>query len=123
MTPKSAPLSALSAKSAVKNPLLAVPCECDRLLKSNMNVTLKLPDELVREARHLALDENTTLSTLVMELLSKKLEGKTNLKIPPSSWIDAFSGASDDEFLDREFPLEDRKALPNREFSFQPGEE
>ena len=88
-----------------------------------MNVTLKLPDELVREARHLASDENTSLSALVMELLSKKLEEKTNLKPSPSSWIEAFSGASDDEFLDREFPLEDRNTLPNREFSFQPDKE
>jgi hypothetical protein len=30
-----------------------------------MNVTLKLPDETVREARHLAIDEKTSLSALV----------------------------------------------------------
>ena len=48
---------------------------------------------------------------------------KTRLQAPPRFWIDAFSGDADDEFLARDFPLEDRKTMPVREFSFQPDEE
>lgn len=41
-----------------------------------MNVTLKLPDALVREARHLAIDEKSSLSALVSELLDARLKAK-----------------------------------------------
>ena len=84
-----------------------------------MNVTLKLPDHLVREARHLALDENTSLSSLVGELLINRLKESSRFKIANRSWIDAFSGETEDAFLDRDFPLEDRNAMPIREYSFQ----
>ncbi len=38
-----------------------------------MNVTLKLPDELIKEARHLALDAGKSLSALVADLLAQRL--------------------------------------------------
>ena len=88
-----------------------------------MNVTLKLPDELVRNARHLAVVENTSLSAIVTELLRLKLKASAQSKDTPQSGIDAFSSDPDDAFLDRDFPLEDRKAIPNREFSFAPDDE
>ncbi len=88
-----------------------------------MNVTLKLPDHLVREARHLALDENTSLSALVVELLTRKLEERTAHRSAPKSWIDAFSGEPDDKFLERDFPMEDRKIIPIRETVFEPDEQ
>ncbi len=83
-----------------------------------MNVTLKLPDDLVFNARHLALDEQVSLSGLVRELLNKKLEEKKNSSPKPLCWIDVFSGDANDPFLEYDLPLEDRKTIPNRDFSF-----
>jgi len=36
-----------------------------------MNVTLKLPDELCREARHRAVDESKSLSAWVTDLVAR----------------------------------------------------
>lgn len=38
-----------------------------------MYVTLKLPDELAFKARHLAIDEKASLSTLASELLNERI--------------------------------------------------
>ena len=77
-----------------------------------MNVTLQLPDHLVRSARDLALDENTSLSNLVRDLLSKKLDERTPPEATAGSWIDAFIGEAGDELLERDFPLAGRKTSP-----------
>ena len=39
-----------------------------------MNVTLKLPDELCKAARHRAVDESKSLSAWIAELLRRELE-------------------------------------------------
>ncbi len=57
-----------------------------------------------------------------LDRLSRE-EEKTCLQAQPRSWIDAFSGDANDEFLARDFPLEDRKTMPIRDFSFEPDEE
>ena len=39
----------------------------------NMNVTLKLPDDLCREARHRAVDESKSLSAWIADLVVAQL--------------------------------------------------
>ena len=41
-----------------------------------MNVTLSLPEELVREARHEAVDRGLSLSRYLAELLEERLEAR-----------------------------------------------
>ena len=38
-----------------------------------MNITLRIPDELGKRAKHLAVDEGRLLSAVVFELLEKRL--------------------------------------------------
>jgi len=84
-----------------------------------MNVTLKLPDELCKAARHRAVDAEKSLSAYVVELLERDL-GKTAEKaMKPKTWMDAFSGLEGDPYLEMDFPLEDRKAMKIREFDFE----
>ena len=40
-----------------------------------VNVTISLPDELVREARHLAVDEGMSLSRFVARSLEERVQG------------------------------------------------
>ena len=39
-----------------------------------MNVTISLPDDLVKKARHLAVDQGVSLSTYLRRLLEKQVE-------------------------------------------------
>lgn len=83
-----------------------------------MNVTVKLPNELCREARHRAIDEDKSLSAWLADLIRRELVATDPGARTPKTWMDAFSGDEDDGFLDRDFPLEDRKATEIREVSF-----
>lgn len=68
---------------------------CNRAARdwSCMNVTLKLSDDVVREARHEAIDENTSLSALVEQLLREDpKEEKPSAKSSESGGITAFAG-------------------------------
>ena len=38
-----------------------------------MNITLRIPDKLGNQAKHLAIDEGTTLSGLVVTMLEERL--------------------------------------------------
>lgn len=85
-----------------------------------MNVTLKLPDELCKAARHRAIDESKSLSAWVAEIVEKEiLKPKENST--SKTWIELLSNDPrfDDEFQSKDFPLEDRKAAKVREFSFE----
>lgn len=82
-----------------------------------MNVTLKLPDELCREARHRAVDQSKSLSQWMADLLLRELAKPVVPVEKPRTWMDAFSG--DKEFLDRDFLLPDRKDMKTREFNFE----
>jgi hypothetical protein len=39
-----------------------------------MNITLRIPDELGKQAKHLAVDEGKSLSAVVTELLVERLK-------------------------------------------------
>lgn len=87
-----------------------------------MNVTLKLPDETVREARHLAIDENTSLSALVCELLEERIKQRSVTE--PKTWMEALRlPDAPDWFYEKDFPLPDRKETKHREFAFEPDED
>lgn len=87
-----------------------------------MNVTLKLPDEIVREARHLAIDENTSLSALVCELLEERIKQRSATE--PKTWMEALRlPDAPDWFYEKDFPLPDRKETKHREFAFEPDED
>jgi hypothetical protein len=80
-----------------------------------MNVTLKLPDDLCREAKHRAIDESKSLSAWVAGLLERELAAGKQPSPKPRTLIEIFGS---DEFTDRDFPLENRRAGKVREFSF-----
>ena len=80
-----------------------------------MNVTLKLPDDLCREAKHRAVDQSKSLSQWMADLVRVELnKPPQTAKNQPLTWMDAFSGDADEMFLERDFPLPDRKSLKAR---------
>ncbi len=81
-----------------------------------MNVTLKLPDDLCREAKHRAIDESKSLSAWVAGVVERELATGKEPSPKHRTLIEIFGG---DEFTDRDFPLEDRRAGKVREFSFE----
>ena len=85
-----------------------------------MNVTLKIPDELCKEARHLAVDESKSLSAWVAELLAREVKARRSGGSEQKTWIEAMSvDGAPDWFYEREFPLENRKVGKVREFNFE----
>ena len=98
-------------------------------------LTVNLDDATFASAESQARKSGQPLATLVTTWLKSFSSGAemdfdrlasvqemTRHQAPPRSWIDAFSGEADDEFLERDFPQEDRQTIPNREFSFRPDE-
>lgn len=100
-----------------------IPCNrAERTSSCAMNVTLKLPDETVREARHLAIDEKTSLSALVCELLEERIKQRSTRQ--PKDWVEALMlPDAPDWFYEKDFPLPDRSEAKHREFSFEPDED
>lgn len=80
-----------------------------------MNVTLKIPDELCREAKHRAIDESKSLSAWVAALVEREITAARESSPKPRTLIEIFGS---NEFTDRDFPLEDRRAGKVREFPF-----
>lgn len=88
-----------------------------------MNVTLKLPDDLVRKARHLAIEEDKSLSAWMADLVRRELEFPDSKINQPQSLFEAMhTPGMPDWFYEKELPLPDRKDDKNREFSFEPDE-
>ena len=83
-----------------------------------MNVTVKLPDELCRQAQHRAVDENKSLSAWLADLVRRSLEQAQNDKKQIKSWCDAFSSDYPESFYEKNLPLEDRKAETIRNLNF-----
>lgn len=85
-----------------------------------MNVTLKLPDDLVREARHLAIDENSSLSALVSELLNARLKaGKQATQKAPNLAESLLLPEEPEWFAKTGFPLLNRDIVPLRATPFR----
>jgi len=84
-----------------------------------MTVTLHIADDLLAEARHQAGNQNRSLSALVEDILRRELAIPAAVVPKPATWMDAFSGDDDDEFLDSDLPLPDRKAMTAREVHFE----
>lgn len=86
-----------------------------------MNVTLKLPDDLTKEARHLALDEGKSLSALVADLLAQRLHNPPSPALKSQTLIETLTvPGMPGWFYEKDFPLPDRQATKHREFSFEP---
>lgn len=100
--------------------LSPLPCHRAIVPHEAMNVTLKLPDDLCKAARHRAIDESKSLSAWMADLVKRELNKSTHQTTEPMTWMDAFSGDENDEYLSRDFPLEDRKAGKVTEFNFNP---
>lgn len=88
-----------------------------------MNVTISLPDELVRAARHRAGDELKSLSVWMADVVTKELERSPAPAAVGSTLADALTLENAPEwFFERDFPLEDRKLQQGRGFSFDADE-
>jgi hypothetical protein len=70
-----------------------------------MNVTLKLPDDLCRAARHRAVDESKSLSVWMADLVARELKTKAPGKVPT-----LLEMLGDPATADRDFEVPDRKA-------------
>jgi len=81
-----------------------------------MNVTVKLPDDLCREARHRAVNEDKSLSGWLADLVRRELARAR----PEHKTLAEILGQDDlpPEHAGKELPLEDRKSMPVREISF-----
>ena len=84
-----------------------------------MTVTLHIADDLLAQARHLAGNQNRSLSALVEDILRRELVSPASVAPRPATWMDAFSGDDDDKFLGCDFPLPDRKTMRAREVNFE----
>jgi len=78
-----------------------------------MNVTLKLPDDLCREARHRAVDESKSLSAWVADLVARELKSQA-----PQKEISLLNLLGDAATAERDFDLPDRKADISRKIEF-----
>lgn len=89
-----------------------------------MNVTLKLPDDLVREARHRAVNQSQSLSAWMASLVQRELAAPPQATEEPKSLMEAMRiPDAPDWFYEKDFPLPDRKQTKHREFSFEPDDE
>lgn len=77
-----------------------------------MNVTIKLPDELVNEARHRAVARSQSLSQWVADLLRFEIARKH----PDRKTLSERLG--DPATADRDFDLPDRKSETERPIDF-----
>ena len=78
-----------------------------------MNVTLKLPDELCREARHRAVDESKSLSSWVTDLVARAV-GPSASPAPAT----LLSSLGDESLADGELDLPSRRTQPKRPVKF-----
>jgi hypothetical protein len=71
-----------------------------------MNVTLKLPDDLVREARHRAVNQSQSLSAWMAGLVHRELAAPPPAKEEPKSLVEALRlPDAPDWFYEKDFPL------------------
>ncbi len=84
-----------------------------------MNVTLELAEETCRKARHFAVDENTSLSGWVASLIDAEVARRERGARGLKTLAEALTLPDAPDWLyEKEFPLEERKAVAERNFSF-----
>jgi hypothetical protein len=89
-----------------------------------MNVTIKLPDDLVREARHRAVNQSQSLSAWMAGLVHRELSATPPAMEEPKCWMEALKVPdAPDWFYEKDFPLPDRKQTKHREFTFEHDED
>lgn len=98
-----------------------IPCNrAARTATCAMNVTLKLPDQIVREARHLAIDEKTSLSALVETLLRERIEKKRSRPQKAPNLAESLLLPEEPEWFAKSgFPLLNREVVPLRATPFR----
>jgi hypothetical protein len=79
-----------------------------------MNVTLKIDDELCRQARHRAVDANLSLSAWMAKLLEQELSGSRGSDQEPSL-VEAIGMDDDQDLMDF---IPDRKTEMDRPIQF-----
>jgi len=77
-----------------------------------MNVTVKLPDDLCREARHRAVNEDKSLSGWLADLIRREVAP------PQSEGRTLAERLGDPETADRDFELPDRGEERERSIEF-----
>lgn len=85
-----------------------------------MNVTVKFSDETVRKARHLAVDEDKSLSAWLADLVEAEVARRDSRSPEPKSLAEAMRvPGMPDGFYEKEFPLADRSNWTAREHMFE----
>jgi hypothetical protein len=95
----------VDVSSSIRIFRLDFPCDCAIVLHGTMNVTLKLPEHLCREARHRAVDESKSLSAWMAALVARELQAPARIK--NKSLLEMLG---DPATAARDFELPDRKA-------------
>lgn len=85
-----------------------------------MNVTVKLPDDLILEARLSAVHDSKSLSAWVADLIRRELAGGATRPERSTSLIEALTvPGMPDEFYDKDLPLPDRNEdIRHRDIDF-----
>lgn len=85
-----------------------------------MNVTVKMPDDLCRQARHRAVDESKSLSAWLADLIRRELSKDASGNLESRTLIDAFSEEHPDWYYTRAFDPKDASREKIRDFEFDP---
>lgn len=102
------------SESSGPNPVTRLFEQCSRATVLHiMNITLKLPDDLCREARHRAVDESKSLSAWVADLVAREVRGSTAPARPTLLQM-----LGDDAVADGEIDLPDRSNAGERPVEF-----
>lgn len=79
-----------------------------------MNITLKLPDALCREARHRAVDESKSLSAWVADLVAREVSRPSATRAP----VTLLDALGDESLADGELDLPNRRERATRPLRF-----
>ena len=78
-----------------------------------MNVTLKLPDDLCREARHRAVDESKSLSAWIADVVAREVQRRATPA--PVTLLDSLG---DETLAGHDLELPDRRRQASRTLEF-----
>lgn len=87
-----------------------------------MNVTLKLPSDIIREARHRAVNQSQSLSAWLASLVRRELaetEAEKHISLAEAMQVPDMP----DWFYEKDFSLPDRRETKHRAFTFEPDDD